>query len=825
MSSILSKLLSVLTTRRREYMIVAQDFNILETSSGVQRFADSEAFSASAPGSTKATSGASSPHPNDVMKGKDVRVGFPELIGLEDILIDILQGRQISFELQGIGRFLPDGTPLYLDLSIIKNQYEPNHENRLIILFEDVTKRMVLEQNLVQAANEKSLLLSTIEASQAYIEKIFISMADALLVTTPLGIIKTVNQATQELFHYSEEELIGQPISLILGKEKLLSEASPTNLLLNEALKNVEVICQTKTGEKVAIAFSCSALQTDIEDLQNFIYIGRDITERQRTQKRLAAQYASSRILSESAALSEIPLKILQAICENLGWDFGELWTPEKDGRRGMGGQGRFSSDPLSSDTSLSSPFPRSPIANPQLRCVEMWVQPSVELQEYTSVTWQTTLAPGVGLPGRVWENCSPYWIPDVADNADFVRSAVASQAGVHGAFGFPIQGDRELLGVMTFYSREVQRLDEDLLKTMAAIGNQLGQFIKRKQADAALAQSEERYRDLFENASDLIQSCALNGQFMYVNRAWRETLGYSEAQVKQMNLFDVIHPDCKGDWLEIFSRVMSGQKLDQVTAAFISKDRQKISVEGNINCRFVAGKPVATRAIFRDITERLQTEEALRQQQEQTERLLLNILPEPIADQLKQQTSTIAENFAEVSVMFADIVGFTQIASSLSPNDLIDLLNQIFSTFDRLSEKHRLEKIKTVGDAYMVVGGLPTRRPDHAEAIAEMALDIQSAIAQFQEETGKDFNIRIGINTGPVVAGVIGIKKFSYDLWGDTVNIASRMESHGVAGQIQVSATTYERLREQYLFYERGAIQVKGKGEMSTYFLIGRKV
>ncbi len=821
MSSILNKLLSVLTTRRREYIVVDQDFNILETSLGVQRFADREAFGASTLYSAKATLGAC---PKDVLKGKDVRVGFPELFGLEDILIDILEGRQTNFELPGIGRFLPDGTSLYFDLCIIKNQYEKNHENqRLIILFEDVTERMVLEQTLVQAANEKGLLLSTIEASKAYIEKIFMSMADALLVTTPSGIIKTINQATQDLFGYSEEELIGKPISLVLGEEQLLPEASQTNLLLNEALKNVEVVCQTKTGEKVAIAFSCSAIETDIADLQNFIYIGRDITERQRAQKRLAAQYATTRILSESATLREIPLKILQAICENLGWELGELWTPKKGGQ---GGQGAFSSASQESfDTSLSSVFPQSPIPNPQLRCVEMWIQPSVDVQEYTSVTWQTTLATGEGLPGRIWAKCYPHWIPNVANDANFVRSEVASQAGLQGAFGFPIQGDSELLGVMTFYSHEVQRLDEDLLKTMEAIGNQLGQFIKRKQAEAALAESEERYRDLFENASDLIQSCALNGQFVYVNRAWRETLGYSESQVEQMNLFDVIHPDHKGEWLEILSRVMFGEKLNQVTAGLISKDGEKISVEGNINCRFVAGKPVATRAIFRDITERLQTEEALRQQQEQTERLLLNILPEPIADQLKQQTSTIAENFAEVSVMFADIVGFTQMASALSPNDLIDLLNQIFSAFDRLSEKHGLEKIKTVGDAYMVVGGLPTRRDDHAEAIAEMALDIQNAIAQFREETGKDFNIRIGINTGPVVAGVIGIKKFSYDLWGDTVNIASRMESHGIPGQIHVTDSTYERLREQYLLTERGTIQVKGKGEMTTYFLTGRKI
>ena len=812
MSSLINKLLSVLTTRRRQYMVVDQDFNIVEASLGVQRFADSEALA------TFGDSGS-----QDVMKGKDVRVCFPELFGLEDILIDILQGRQTNFELQGIGRFLPDGTSIYIDLCIIKNQYENNSTNRLVVLFEDVTERMILEQNLVQAANEKSLLLSTIEASKAYVERIITSMADALLVTTPLGIIKTVNQATQDLFGYSEEELIGKPISLILGEGNLLAETSQTNLLLNEALKNIEVVCQTKTREKLAIAFSCSAINTDIAKLQNFIYIGRDITERQRAQKRLAAQYATTHILSESVTLTEAPLKILQAICENLGWDLGELWTPEKEEEEGQGG---FLSNPEECfDTSLTCVFPQSSIPNPRLRCVEMWVQPSVDAQEYTNVIQAITLALGEGLPGCIWANCYPYWIQNVADDANFVYSEIASQTGLHGAFGFPIHGDSELLGVMTFYSREVQRLDEDLLKTMAAIGNQLGQFIKRKQAEAALAESEERYRDLFENASDLIQSCALNGQFVYVNRAWRDTLGYSAEQVEQMNLLDVIHPDNKREWLEIFSRVISGEKLDQVTAAFISNDGQKISVEGNINCRFVAGKPVATRAILRDITKRLQTEEALRQQQEQTERLLLNILPEPIADLLKQDTSTIAENFAEVSVMFADIVGFTQMASSLSPNDLISVLNQVFSAFDRLSEKHGLEKIKTVGDAYMVVGGLPTRRADHAEAIAEMALDIQSAIAQFREETGKDFNIRIGINTGPVVAGVIGIKKFSYDLWGDTVNIASRMESHGIPGQIHVTTATYERLRELYLFTERGEIHVKGKGEMTTYLLTGRKI
>lgn len=216
-----------------------------------------------------------------------------------------------------------------------------------------------------------------------------------------------------------------------------------------------------------------------------------------------------------------------------------------------------------------------------------------------------------------------------------------------------------------------------------------------------------------------------------------------------------------------------------------------------------------------------------LQEEQEKSERLLLNILPKAIADQLKQQQQTIAENFAEVTVMFADIVNFTELSARLSPTELVSLLNTIFSTFDRLAEHHQLEKIKTIGDAYLVVGGLPVPRPDHAEAIAEMALDMQKAIADlnFSElNLNKPLTMRIGINTGPVGAGVIGTTKFTYDLWGDTVNTASRMESLGVSGQIQVTADTYERLKDRYLFQKRGAIEVKGKGEMTTYLLESRK-
>lgn len=207
------------------------------------------------------------------------------------------------------------------------------------------------------------------------------------------------------------------------------------------------------------------------------------------------------------------------------------------------------------------------------------------------------------------------------------------------------------------------------------------------------------------------------------------------------------------------------------------------------------------------------------------SEKLLLNVLPESIADELKRNTDTIDESFESTTILFADIVGFTKFSSSTSPKELVGFLNQIFSLFDEIVDRFGVEKIKTIGDAYMVVGGIPEPTDDHAEAIALLALDMQKALAQFNTKTNQRFDIRIGMHTGPAVAGVIGIKKFSYDIWGDAVNTASRMESHGLPGQIQVTDTTYEILKDKFVFEERGIIDVKGKGEMRTFFLKGKNI
>ena len=219
--------------------------------------------------------------------------------------------------------------------------------------------------------------------------------------------------------------------------------------------------------------------------------------------------------------------------------------------------------------------------------------------------------------------------------------------------------------------------------------------------------------------------------------------------------------------------------------------------------------------------------EEAHRQvqiEQERSEKLLLNILPGSIADRLKNSDKTIADGFADVTVMFADIVNFTQVAANMSPSQVFAMLNRIFSAFDELAEQFGLEKIKTIGDAYMVAGGLNEDLTDYSAAIADMALAMRDLLRRDFSVNASHLEVRIGIGTGPIVAGVLGKKKFIYDLWGDTVNIASRITSEGVPGMIQCDTTTYHRLATSFDFHEPQTIYLKGKGNMTVYRLIGRK-
>jgi adenylate cyclase len=220
---------------------------------------------------------------------------------------------------------------------------------------------------------------------------------------------------------------------------------------------------------------------------------------------------------------------------------------------------------------------------------------------------------------------------------------------------------------------------------------------------------------------------------------------------------------------------------------------------------------------------ETTRAEQAMESEYERSERLLANILPASIAERLKDPDRTIiADKYDDASILFADIAGYTKRASDTAPTELVRFLDALFTDFDALVDRHGLEKVKTSGDSYMVVSGVPEARPDHLEAIASLALDMADAVAGLTDAQGREVPLRIGVASGPVVAGVVGARKFFYDVWGDAVNVAARMESTDVEGRIQVPDEVYERLRGSFVFEERGDIEVKGKGSMHTWYLVG---
>lgn len=271
--------------------------------------------------------------------------------------------------------------------------------------------------------------------------------------------------------------------------------------------------------------------------------------------------------------------------------------------------------------------------------------------------------------------------------------------------------------------------------------------------------------------------------------------------------------------FLSALSETIDKVRAFQVGAAdYITKPFQMAEVRARINHQLQLAH------LQRQLA---QQNQRLRQEQLRSERLLYNLLPAAVADRLKQAPPhshpSVADHFEETTILFADIADFTTLASTLPPQALVSLLNQIFSRFDQLATEYQLEKIKTIGDAYMVAGGIPHPRSDHACAVAHMALAMQRAITEFSPpDSCHPLRLRIGIHSGPVVAGVIGIQRLSYDLWGDTVNVASRMECYSEPGKIQVSGTTQAAIAATFQLTPRGMIHIKGKGPMETYWLTG---
>jgi adenylate cyclase len=421
--------------------------------------------------------------------------------------------------------------------------------------------------------------------------------------------------------------------------------------------------------------------------------------------------------------------------------------------------------------------------------------------------------------------------VPNAIEDSRFAGNPlVTSDPNIRFYAGTPlVTPDGFPLGTLCAIDTVPRNLSPEQLEALQVLGRQVIiqmefriNLAKLKRAQVRQKQVEEKLRSSDEQIVNFLEG--MTDAFFALDRHWRFTyVNYKAAHFLQRQPEELFGKNIWDEFPEIGNSVFY-QKCHESVAQQVGVSFEKYY--GYLKLWFeVRAFPShdGISVFFHDITKRKRMEKALSKEQKKTDALLLNILPEAIATKLKNEPAAIADKFDNATILFADLVNFTQISTTMSATKLVYLLNEIFSTFDRLTEKHGLEKIKTIGDAYMVASGIPIQRPDHAEAIAEMALDMLVAIQELNVKLDTKFDLRIGINSGPVVAGVIGTKKFIYDLWGNAVNTASRMESHGIPGRIQVSIYTYELLRDKYQFEERGLIEIKGKGEMQTYFLEGR--
>ena len=355
----------------------------------------------------------------------------------------------------------------------------------------------------------------------------------------------------------------------------------------------------------------------------------------------------------------------------------------------------------------------------------------------------------------------------------------------------------------------------------------ELADITKQKEVEEALKRSNSLLKSQREASVDGVLAVDEQGRIVSYNNQFCKLWQISDAVLQSVEYGGLLsllnhHLQLPEGLIEALENAYNSPEMYTQQEIYLADQRVFDCYSGQVHSP--EGKFYGMVWYFRDVTERIRIQQELQIEKDRSESLLLNMLPAMIAKKLMHSRASMADSFEEVSVLFSDIVGFTELSNHMSPTQLVALLNQIFSIFDNLCDRHKLEKIKTIGDAYMVVGGLPHPRADHALAIASMALDMQAAISQVKLQDGTQISMRIGINSGPVIAGVIGTKKFIYDLWGDTVNVASRMESLAIKDAIQITEATYLLIRDKFNCEPRGMIQVKGRGEMMTYWLTGKK-
>ncbi|MGI9586526.1 MAG: adenylate/guanylate cyclase domain-containing protein, partial [Acidimicrobiia bacterium] len=323
-----------------------------------------------------------------------------------------------------------------------------------------------------------------------------------------------------------------------------------------------------------------------------------------------------------------------------------------------------------------------------------------------------------------------------------------------------------------------------------------------------------------------------LDGNCTFANPACVRILGFNTAdELLGRNMHDLVHhtrpsgepypmTEC-----QIYTAFREGRGVHVDSEVMFKNDGTRFSAEYWSYPMDQNGDIIGSVLTFVDITDRRRLERQLRAEHDRAERLLLNVLPEKVAEQLKSQPGkTIAEEFTQITALFADVVGFTPMSAHLTPVEAVELLNEMFTAFDRIAARYDLERVKTMGDGYMIVAGAPTPREDHCDAIARMALDMVAWIDGREATDGIKLQVRVGINSGAAVGAVVGTTKFAYDMWGDTINVASRMESTGVPGRIQVAPATHEQLQDTFVLERRGLVEIKGRGEIETWFLTGPK-
>ncbi|NEP56481.1 MAG: urea ABC transporter substrate-binding protein [Symploca sp. SIO2G7] len=654
---------------------------------------------------------------------------------------------------------------------------------------------------------ERQQALKAQRQAEANYQSIFENSIEGMFQTTPDGHYLSVNPALARIYNYESPEVLMANITNI--QQQLYFDPSRRalfSLLLqeNDLVVDFESQIRRKDGSITWISENARAVRNDQGNLLYYEGTVEDITKRKQAEEALqrANEELETRVEERTAALKQLNHQLGVEIVERqkIEAELRALFAAMTDVIAVFDDQGRYLKIVSTNSESLYGSATESigktvyEVLPPmQAQLFASHIQQALATGQTVSVEYSLPIQHKEMMINKHQENGLIFQLKAKSHKLKLGEIWFAANAS-------PIPGNRVI-----WVARDIT---------------------ERKLAEEAIRQAEEKYRSIFENAICGIFQTTIDGRYLSVNSSLAQMYGYSSPEEMIEHLTDIqkqlyVNPNRRNELITILERDGAVSNFEYQV---YRKDGSIIWSCGNTRAvRDAKGNILYYEGTVEDITMRKQAEEALRVEQEKSEGLLLSILPKMIANRLKQDQSAIAEQFEEATILFADIVGFTPLSSSMPPTELVALLNQIFSRFDRLTQKYGLEKIKTIGDAYMAVGGLPMPKPNHPEAIAEMALEMQREITRFTWNDSQPFRLRIGINTGPVVAGVIGVTKFIYDLWGDAVNVASRMESQGASGRIQVTAATYECLKQKYLFEKRGEIEVKGKGKMVTYWLIDR--